>query len=90
MSEVNRELRRTSRNEFEKQMVLSYNSLQCGRTTRTKFRVFHSNVKSVLLYGSETWKEMKTTISKLQTFVIRCLRRILKIHSPEVISYEEL
>ena len=33
---------------------------------------------------------MKTTISKLQTFVNRCLRRILNIHWPEVISNEEL
>jgi len=33
---------------------------------------------------------MKTTPSKLQTFVHRCLRRILNIHWPEVISNEEL
>jgi len=42
-------------------------------STRTKLRIFCSNVKSVLLYGSETWKEMKTNTSKLQTFVNRCL-----------------
>jgi hypothetical protein len=59
-------------------------------STRTKLRIFSSNVKSVLLYGSETWKEAKTTTSKLQTFVNRCLRRILNIHRPEVISNEEL
>ena len=40
---------------------------------RTKLCIFHSNVKSVLLYGSETWKEMKTITSKLQTFVNHCL-----------------
>ena len=57
---------------------------------RTKFRIFRSNVKSVLLYGSETWKVAKTTSSKLQVFVNRCLRRILNIHWPEVISNEEL
>jgi len=34
-----------------------------------KFCILQSNVKSVLLYGSETWKEMKTTTSKLQSFV---------------------
>jgi len=33
---------------------------------------------------------MKTITSKLQTFVNRCLRRILNIHWPEVISKEEL
>ena len=57
---------------------------------RTKLRIFCSNVKSVLLYGSETWKEMKTTTSKLQTFVDRCLRRIMNIHWPNVISIEEV
>jgi len=33
---------------------------------------------------------VKFTISKLQTYVNRCLRRILNIHCPEVISNEEL
>jgi len=47
-------------------------------------------VKSVLLFGSKTWKEMKTTTSKPQIFVNRCLRRILNIHWPEVISNDEL
>jgi hypothetical protein len=38
-------------------------------STRTKLRIFRSNVKSVLFYGSGTWKVIKTTTSKLQTFV---------------------
>jgi hypothetical protein len=54
-------------------------------STRIKLRIFHSNVKSVSLYGSETWKVIKTTTSKLQTFVNRCLQRILNIHWPQVI-----
>jgi len=58
-------------------------------STRTKLGIFRSNVKSVL-YGYETWKEMKTTTSKMQTIVNRCLRRILNIHWPEGISNEEL
>jgi hypothetical protein len=33
---------------------------------------------------------METTTSKLQTFVNRCLQRILNIHWPDVISNEEL
>ena len=45
-------------------------------STRTKLRIFRSNVKSVLLYRSETWKVAKTTTSKFQTFVNCCLRRI--------------
>ena len=44
----------------------------------------------MLLYGSETWKVAKATISKLQVFVNHCLQRILNIHWPEVISNEEL
>jgi hypothetical protein len=48
-------------------------------STRTKLRIFRIEVKSVLLYGSETWKVIKTTTSKLQTVVNRCLRRILSI-----------
>ena len=28
--------------------------------TRTKLRIFNSNVKSVLLYGCETWRTTKT------------------------------
>ena len=59
-------------------------------STRSKLHIFHSNVKSVLLFGSETWKEMKTANSELHTFVNRCLRRILNNHWPEVISYEEV
>jgi hypothetical protein len=42
-------------------------------STRTKLHFFRINDKLVLLYGSETWKVIKTTTSKLQTFVNRCL-----------------
>ena len=59
-------------------------------THRTKIRLFNSNVKSVLLYGSETWRTTKITIKKIQTFINTCLRRILKIHWPETIRNEEL
>ena len=38
-------------------------------STTTKLRTFRSNVKSVLLYGSKTWKVVKTTTSELQTFI---------------------
>lgn len=40
-------------------------------STCTKIRLFSSRVKSVLLYGAETWKTMKTTIKKVQTFINR-------------------
>ena len=57
---------------------------------KTKLRIFNSNVKSVLLYGAETWKLNKSIITKLQTFVNRCLRRILNIWWPQKISNEDL
>ncbi|KAL8596941.1 hypothetical protein ACOMHN_027887 [Nucella lapillus] len=55
-----------------------------------KIRIFNTNVKSVLLYGSETWRTTKTNRKKLQTFINRCLRNILNIRWPEVISNEDL
>ena len=44
-----------------------------------KFRIFNTNVKSVLLYGSETWRVTKGCTHKLQTFINKCLRSILHI-----------
>ena len=38
-------------------------------TTRTKLRIFRSNVKAVLLYGSETWRLTKGLKQKLQVFI---------------------
>lgn len=57
---------------------------------KTKLRIFQSNVKSVLLYGCETWSSTKTMTRKLQTFINRCLRTIIGIRWPRVISNEEL
>ena len=59
-------------------------------STHTKIRLFNSNVKSVLLYGAETWRITKTTIGKVHTFLNSCLRRILQIHWPETISNVDL
>jgi hypothetical protein len=44
-----------------------------------KLRIFNTNVKSILLYGCETWKTNKNIINRLQVFVSKCLRRILRI-----------
>nr|KAG5707903.1 hypothetical protein BaRGS_031634 [Batillaria attramentaria] len=57
---------------------------------RTKLRIFNSNVKSVLLYGCETWRTTKTVQQKIQTFLNTCLRRIFNIRWPEKIRNEEL
>ena len=47
-------------------------------STRNKIRILNTNVKSVLLYGSETRRVTKTTTRMLQTFINKCLRYILK------------
>ena len=57
---------------------------------KTKLRLFNSNVKSVLLYGSETWRETKQNVNRLQSFINRCLRHILNIRWPETISNVQL
>ena len=59
-------------------------------STHTKIRLFNSNVKSVLLYGAETWRITKSIISRVQTFINGCLRRILGIHWPETIRNVDL
>lgn len=56
----------------------------------TKIRIFKSNVLSVLLYGSECWKTTAAIEQKLEVFQIKCLRRILQIFWPNVISNEDL
>jgi hypothetical protein len=55
-----------------------------------KIRIFNFNVKSVLLYRSETWKINKKLIQKLQVFVNKCLHKIMKIWWPNKISNERL
>ena len=59
-------------------------------TTKTKLRVFGSNVKAVLLYGSETWRLTKGLEQKLQVFINKSLRNILRIWWPIKISNKEL
>ena len=61
-----------------------------GISMRTKLRIFNSNVKSVLLYGCETWWTTQTMQRKIQTFFNTCLRRIYKIQWQEKVRNEEL
>ena len=57
---------------------------------QTKIRLYNSLVKSVLLYGSETWKVNDSDNKKLDTFQFRCLRRIMRIRWPYVVSNSEI
>jgi hypothetical protein len=47
-------------------------------------------VKSVLLHGCETWLVTTEIRHKIQTFVNRWLRHILKTWWPRTISYKDL
>ena len=59
-------------------------------SVRAKLRLFNSNVKSVLLYGGETWRRTKKLDHKLQVFINTRLRQIIRITWPERISNQEL
>jgi len=47
--------------------------------------MFNSNVKPVLSYGCETWGVATHITNKLQKFVNRSLRRIMRIRLSEII-----
>jgi len=55
-----------------------------------KTRIFSTNVKSVLLYACETWKTTSQITRRLQTFINKCLRRIMNINWTDKITNEEL
>ena len=46
--------------------------------TKTKLKIYRSNVQSVLLYAAESWRTNKLE-SRLRGFEGRCLQRILRI-----------
>ncbi|VDO90657.1 unnamed protein product [Schistosoma curassoni] len=55
-------------------------------STNTKVTIFNTNVKTVLLYGAETWRTSKAIIQKIQVFINSCLRKILRTRWPDTIS----
>ncbi|VDO88607.1 unnamed protein product [Schistosoma margrebowiei] len=66
------------------QVNIIWNSKQLS--TNTKIRIFNTNVKTVLLYGAETWRTTKAIIQKIQVFINNCLRKLLQIRWPDTIS----
>ncbi len=48
-------------------------------TTNTKIKVYQASVLSIFLYGSETWTMYIWQEHRLNSFHLRCLRRILGI-----------
>ena len=76
---TDREIRRRlghARVAYNKLMKI-WSSSQLSR--KTKLKIFKSNVISVLLYGSETWKMNKGHEKLLDTFLHKCLRKIMRI-----------
>ena len=59
-------------------------------TTKTKIRLYNSNVKSIQLYGSECWRVVKGDMAKIDAFHNRCLRKICRIFWPNKISNVDL
>ena len=58
---------------------------------QTKLRIFNTNVNSTLLWGFGNMEiDYRLPTKKLQTFINKCLRKILNIRWPEVISNEDL
>ncbi|XP_065360082.1 uncharacterized protein LOC135953967 [Calliphora vicina] len=57
---------------------------------KTKLHLFSSNVRSVLLYGCESWNTTASDLQSLQVFINRSLRKLLKIFWPNVISNRDL
>ena len=65
-------------------------------TIKTKVAVYNACVVSTLLYGSETWTTYARQERRLNSFHLRCLRRILdilwedKVPNTEVLSRANL
>ena len=57
---------------------------------QTKIRIFNSSVKAVLFYGAETWRTNVSSDKRVQSFINKCLHRIIRILWPNCISNQEL
>ena len=64
-----------------------YNNLL---TQNTKVRVYQACILSTLLYGSETWTTYMRQEHRLNTFHMRCLRRILGIKWQNRVSNSDI
>ncbi|VDP85097.1 unnamed protein product [Schistosoma mattheei] len=55
-----------------------------------KFRIFNANIKTVLVYGAETWKTTTTIVKKVQVLKTNYLHKILNIPWSDTISNSPL
>ena len=61
-----------------------------GVSERLKGRVYEAAVRTVLLYGCETWPVRTEDLKRLQAFDHRCLRYIAGIHWAHKVNNEEV
>ncbi|XP_066021426.1 uncharacterized protein [Pocillopora verrucosa] len=59
-------------------------------TTQTKVAVYRACIVSTLLFGSESWTTYASQEKRLNTFHMRCLRRILSILWTDKVSNNEV
>ena len=59
-------------------------------TIKTKMKVYSACVTSTLLYGSETWTTYTKQEQRLNSFHLRCLRRIMNIRWQDKITNTEV
>ncbi|KMQ82593.1 endonuclease-reverse transcriptase [Lasius niger] len=59
-------------------------------TLKIKINLYRSLVRSVLLYGSETWKLTMKQTKRLDVFQNKCLRIIMRIFWPNTMSNDTL
>ena len=57
---------------------------------RTKVRIYESAIRSILLYGCETWPVRVADMRKMEVFDHWCLRILLKIRPLDQISNKEV
>ena len=65
-----------------------WSSKEIGKST--KLKIFNTNGKSVLLYGSETRRMTPLTLHELQKSINSCLHKIICIRRPEKTTNEDL
>ena len=59
-------------------------------TMKPKIRLYNSNVKSIVLYGSWCWRVVTGDMAKIGVFHNGCLRKICRIFWPKTISNVKL
>ena len=57
---------------------------------KTNFKLYKSIVRPVLLYGCETWKIIESDERKLESFQFKCLKRIMRVFWPNIVSTDDL